>query len=392
MLMFVFAALYRRFRARGVALGVVLFLLANCNVHSALLVGAWLLFWLVDLWLDKPRDPAALRNFVLNAVIAFAGVAACAATVYPPTNDLLQLDLGDTPIARAALEGLLLPGSTFGELMGLTKLLDLLPMPILIFPAQALLSLILVGSTLGLVRRPAALVAALVALVGLSCLFAVLYRGAYRHQALWLVFLMSLYWIAMADPARQIGGAGPWMQRLRVLGVRVFGLMLVVQMLYGAVMFERIAKDGKPESRSGDLAQLIVHKPELSDAIIVADPDYLVDPLAYYGLRNPTYLMREQRFGNIVTFTRSARLNLSLDDILHEARRLRGDHGRPVVILLNQRLDPSQPSQAIKESYGWRLTTTPEQVRTFLSSTRKLASFGPVTCCSEETFDVYVLG
>ncbi|SCK51920.1 hypothetical protein VAR608DRAFT_5234 [Variovorax sp. HW608] len=395
LLMFVFAALYRRCRARGVALGIVLFLLANCNVHSALLVGAWLLFWLLDLWLDEPREPAALRNFVLNAAIAVAGIAVCAATVFPTTNDLAQLDLGDTSIPKAMLEGLLLPGGTFGELTGFPRLgalLGLLSAPTFLLVAEALLSLILAGSTLVLVQRPAALVAALAALLGLSCLFAVIYKGAYRDQALWLVFVMSLYWIAKADPARQVAQRDPWMGRLRVLGVALFGLLLMIQALYGALMFERIAPEGAAESRSRDLAQLIERKPELGDAIVIADPDYLVEPLPYYKLRNPTFLMREQRFGNVVTFTRDARLSLSLDEILGQARQLREANHRPVLILLRERLDPAAPARTVKESYAWQLTTSPAQVRNFLSSTHKLASFGPVICCSDETFDVYVLG
>jgi len=395
LLMFAFAALYRRYRARGVALGVVLFLLANCNVHSALLVGAWLLFWLLDLWLDKPRDPAALGNFALNAGIAVAGIAVCAATVYPTTNDLAQLDLGGMSTTHAAFKGLLLPGSTFGDLAGfsgLSALFGSFSMPAVVLVAEALLSVILLGSTFGLVRRPAALVAAVVALLGLSCLFAVVYKGAYRHQALWVVFLMSLYWIANADPERQVANGARWMRRLRVPGLALFGLVLVLQALYGGLMFKRIALDGTPESRSRDLAQLVKRKPELADAIVIADPDYLVEPLPYYDLRNPTYLMRERRFGNTVTFTRNARLNLTLDDILADARHLQATQQRPVVILLSKRLDPAAPARTEKESYGWWLTTTPAQVRSFLASTRKIESFGPVVCCSEESFDVYVLG
>src|SRR5260370_42520444 len=48
LLMFLFAACYERYRDRSLVLGVLLFLLANTNAHSVILVGAFLLFWSVD--------------------------------------------------------------------------------------------------------------------------------------------------------------------------------------------------------------------------------------------------------------------------------------------------------------------------------------------------------
>jgi hypothetical protein len=100
--------------------------------------------------------------------------------------------------------------------------------------------------------------------------------------------------------------------------------------------------------------------------------------------------MREHRFGDIVHFTRSATLNLSLDDILNQARELHANTGKPVIILLHERLDPTDPPQVIPEAYDWTLTTTPDQVRRFLSSTRLIKSFGRVSD-NDETYDVYVL-
>jgi hypothetical protein len=44
----------------------------------------------------------------------------------------------------------------------------------------------------------------------------------------------------------------------------------------------------------------------------------------------------------------------------------------------------------LKRSYNWQSSSTPEQVQAFLSSTRRLASFPPA-CCTDESFDVYVL-
>ncbi len=168
-----------------------------------------------------------------------------------------------------------------------------------------------------------------------------------------------------------------------------FALLLLLQVAVGLQKVLPIASGAAPESRSRELARLIEQSPQLREATILADPDYLVEALPYY-LPNRTYLPREQRFGNVVHFTRNARLALFLQDILEDARHLRRMTGQPVVILLHERLDPSGPVRVIPESYNWQLWTSPEQVRAFLASTRRIASFDPV-CCNDESYDVYVL-
>src|SRR6516164_4476184 len=49
LLLFLLAACYQRYRERNIVLGMLLFLLANTNLHSVLLTGAFLLFWLIDI-------------------------------------------------------------------------------------------------------------------------------------------------------------------------------------------------------------------------------------------------------------------------------------------------------------------------------------------------------
>jgi hypothetical protein len=86
--LFALAVVYPRHRDRGLLLGALLFLLANTNVHSVLLVGAFLVFWLLDLrWSAAPPRRHAIRNYILNAAIALSGILICAITVLPTIND-----------------------------------------------------------------------------------------------------------------------------------------------------------------------------------------------------------------------------------------------------------------------------------------------------------------
>lgn len=100
LVLFLIAVCYERHRNRGMLLGVLLFVLSNCNAHSVLLVMAFLLFWLVDIVADGSVERSrVLRTFLLNAVVATLGIATCAVTVFPTFNDAAMLDLpgGITP-------------------------------------------------------------------------------------------------------------------------------------------------------------------------------------------------------------------------------------------------------------------------------------------------------
>ena len=116
-------------------------------------------------------------------------------------------------------------------------------------------------------------------------------------------------------------------------------VLLVSAQLFGKLWLYRRPRFGfadEPEPRFQPIDKGA--DPDLKNATIIADPDFLLEALPYY-IGNPTYLMREQRFGNVTTFTKNALLNLDLDDILNVARKLNQERGEPVIILMAQTLD-----------------------------------------------------
>jgi hypothetical protein len=395
---FLFAAAYPSQRGRGVVLGVLLFLLANCNVHSVLIAGALLLFWGLDIVFETGlRWTPPLKIFILNAIIAAAGVVVCVLTVFPTFNDagLRQGPHGLLPAqaVRSAID----PASQFSAIT--MECVDVLIGGSAQWrgwvgsAAETLMSVLLFGATISLARRPAACIAALAALVGLSVLFGVGAGGEYRHEALWIVLLIALYWICLdADRARpsrpESGDRQAVLSLLTRSGGVAFLAVLVLQAIPGSVDLFRTVVPDAPFSRSRDLARLIEKRPDLRQAIVAADPDYLVEALPYY-LPNRVYLMREQRYSAIVKFAKTAQLNLSLSDIIGNARRLRAQSGSPVIILLQAHLDDPKNIEEVREGYDWILTTTPDGIRAFQKETTLLARFGPAA--SDETFDVYEL-
>ncbi len=398
--LFLLAVFYKSHRDRGLLLGALLFLLANSNAHSVLLGAAFLLFWLFDLYFNPPVSPSpALKTYWLNAAIAVVGCILCALTILPTINDAAQIEPDKQVHGFGIIKAVALPAWSFIPLMPFNALET--PMRTLIqahphyerLPAL-LFSLILFGSTLGLIRRPAALFSVWTALAAFVIFFSVLYPGDYRHAGLWLVFLITLYWIAGEDPSpvaksRFTLPQGKWLRSITITGYLCFILVLVFQVAFGLKAIRPILFNTTPESRTRDLAALISSNPSLREATVIGDPDYMVEALPYY-LPNQTYLPREHRFGNISIFTRRATLTHSLTDILSDAERIHRETGRPVIILLGDRLDTVTAPQRLKESYDWILTTTPEEIQTFKREAHLLSHFGPVSE-RDETFDAYVI-
>lgn len=396
LILFALAALYPRYRERGVVLGLLLLLLANTNVHSTLLAMAFLLFWLLDtVWAHGLRWTPALRTVMLNGCLVAVGAVLCFATVYPPYNDAVGGGFGGLGL-KSLFRIVVRPFDGDLAFNGSWVALGLDPdgKGLAIDLLRLLASLVMLGSTFGLIRRPPAFAAALASLLLLSLFFVVIYRGDYRHQALWLVFLVTLYWIALLPgPGPQLAVPERWVRlagKMQSVGAALFILLLVLQVPGGLSAVADVALDRPPFSRSRDLAALIASDPALDGATILADPDFLVETVPYYH-DNPTYLPREARFGNVVRFTRQAQRRLALADLLAAARGIAAETRRPVLILLAEPLDPAAPPRVRKQSYAWEFVTTPEQAREFLAATRLLAQLGPAKKRTEGDYDVYLL-
>jgi hypothetical protein len=386
--MFLLAEFYPRHATRGVMLGCLLFLLANTNAHCVLLAGAFLLFWLIDLLMQQGvRWTPSLRVFLVNAAITFIGIVICFVTIYPPANDAAAIDSHAVTLQTLA-SAALLPGGNFGEL-----LLDLprraLAIAPILYPATLVaISALMFGAILGLIRRPAAALAACTALIAFSLFFVVVYPGSYRHEGLWLFFVIALYWIMLARAGSPIAPVARRPAALSAFGTLCLIALLVLQVPRGVYAAAGLALHPKPLSRSRDLAAFIKSQPALRQATLLADPDYMLEAIPYY-LPNRLYFLHEQRFGTLVKFTMHARLSVSLADMLAAAQKIQADSHQPVLMLLTHPLDPAAPAQAYPDGYHWDFSTTPQQVQAFLNSTKKVASFGPAV--TDESYAVYEL-
>ncbi|EJC80280.1 hypothetical protein Rleg4DRAFT_1901 [Rhizobium leguminosarum bv. trifolii WSM2297] len=280
-------------------------------------------------------------------------------TVYPTFNDTGQNDLSGENFALLVIRALVLPSSHFMGFYPYSVIELIVASPLASRIFSALISVLIFGSLLALANRRPAMIAAAMVLFGLSLLFTLVYPGGYRHQVLWLVFLIAITALtrrgAGVPGIEAVGGPVKF-------GRFCFLILLALQVVSGIERVNLAFVAEIPLSRSKDLGAFIQSRPDLKDAIIMADPDYLVEALPYY-VSNRTYLLREERFGAIVRYTRNARLSLSLADILQTAHRLQQSEHVPVVILLSQRLDQIAAPVSLREKL--RLATVPNAGRHF---------------------------
>ncbi len=383
LVLFVFAWLYPRWRDRGIVMGLVIFALCNTNVPANFLGAALVGFWLLDIFSEEGfRWSRKYGWWLANAAIAAAGAAVCFLTVFPTVHDAASIDH---------------PGG-----LGLGDVIGALTTSVVAFPDLAapawfgtgfgsvLLTLLITGSLAGLLRSPAAFLTGAGVLMIFKLFYLLVYPGGYRHQGLLLVFLLTLYWLVAAGR----GGAWPekWslIRRVADIAARIGGiafiLLLALQLAHSGRHMEA-AMRGIPYSRVHDLANLL-EREGLTEATVMSQPDVFAEPLPYYA-GNPVWLLREQKYGTVVRFTNHARLDQSLDDILNDARRIAGETGKPVVILLKYHLDGTAPPRRYAEGYLGHFYSDPDQERRFLGATRRIARFEPAI--TDESYDVYLL-
>jgi hypothetical protein len=75
-------------------------------------------------------------------------------------------------------------------------------------------------------------------------------------------------------------------------------------------------------SSSKNIGELIKNNYELKQAIIIVEPDYIVETLPYY-IDNLIYFPRENRFGKKTNFTKKSMNEYSLDELIYTAEILK---------------------------------------------------------------------
>jgi hypothetical protein len=374
LLLFVSAILYRTHATQPYRLAFALGLLANTNVHSAmfacLVAAAWA--WDIAAGQKAALISRGFRSYLPLGVVA-AGVLLCLLSTIPPEDTILTAvrdSAGAGSIRPVLRTAVLRPDLTFPDLI-----------PSWVRPKPAIL--LLYGAIAGLFMRPNLLLTALAAQTALGVFFQGVYPGRYRHQALYLVLLVFLYWLH-----NESAGKRAWSGLRRVLfHGGLYGAVLALMLFDLERAPRKVWADiTGTMSASAALGAFLRESPQFHDAVIVPEPDNRMESLPYYA-GNPIYLPREARFGTTVSWTSAAKVHLTLGELLGDAREVRRDTGRPVLIVLAPlAIDGSDGSQRFH--YGKVFSWTAAEAAEFHGATRFLRQFDSR---GDEDYRVFVL-
>lgn len=374
LLMFLLATLYTQRDTYPIVMAALLALLANTNVHATiltvLLAGIWL--WDSVIHRESGTVPRPIPT-ILALVIILAGIALSVLWTWPRPNTILT-DVHHTlrirALFRAFVRSIFQPREAFSKLM----------------PPWAGWSvwILLPTAMLGLLIRPPLFLAALGAQAALGSFFQLAYWGEYRHQGLLLIFLLTLYGIAL-----QGVDTGKLSRRSQILLTVGFAGLLILMagnvVKAGTLIRQDIQRD---MSAGKAFAEFLKSSPSYRDAIIVPEPDYLAEPLPYY-VSNRLYLPREGRFGTTVSWTTAASSYMSLGQLLAAARDLEAQHHQPVLILYGHRARIRPMANKHLYSYNKAFTWTAQEAAVFKASTVLVADFKGAV--NDETYEIYAL-
>lgn len=371
LLMFVIAAWWERIKD-SLWFGLLLFCLANVNVPALILAGALFLFRALEVLGTSPAERRGeWVRLIANAVLAAGGALASFLTVYPPFNDA-AVGLDKRPLTAWNVVRAIFHQKTFVRDLGIP------------WPAQTISLVLITGSLFVFARHKRALAVAVLAFFTLKFFFFFIYMAYLRHIALFLVFLLALAWIVAKEGGEERLPASHWRSKAVPVGKWMLVLLLGVQVV--TLLRKPVAQAiiGVPYSRSADLAALM-ERPGLRDALLIVDPDMVGEAVVYYRGGKPLWLLRQSRFGSWAPFSKNGRGNLTLDDILADARLLNGRTGRPVVIALQRPIGEDGDFQMMFQN---RTVITSEGRARFLAATRPLVGLRPAQ--TDEEYDVYL--
>jgi hypothetical protein len=377
--------IFRNRAERGIALGAALALMANTSVHAALVCAMILLLWAFDLFDVERRRAFIKKETLVGFTIAFIAMVIAIWTARPSpemsyAGPLNHLGIGD--IARAifidpskGLRGVYVADiAASAELPWIRLGLD----PTIVSRVVVDLCLLAIGWGLWPSRKH--FVVFVASILSFEILFHAVYPAAQRHMGVLTFLLVAICWIAIRERSESHGA---FTHRVAV------GLlpMMLIQSIALPVAARRHL--GHPASSSKALGRFINATPRLSKAILIGEPDYLMEALPYY-VPNRVYMPRQHAFARTVYFATGGghQVDLSLADVINVADSLGCANQAPVLFAIGYPQFPLQPEGMIRGAYNAaHFTWTAEDKKRLSSRARMLGDFQGAT--TDENYEVF---
>jgi hypothetical protein len=361
-LFFAFAAAWPGRRGRPLLPALALAGLAHVSAYSAILAILLAALWAWDdLVVHRAGLPRRARRRIAAALALVAGAGVLAAASFVPgpetsTTSLFDYTAGDLPrLAGAAVAWV--PWRLAACFPGA--------------PAAGA-AILLAGLAAGLLGRPSRAVVLLLGAVAVSAASTAVYYAQARQQGMFFVFALAVLWIAAGERGAGAAGGRAVSALRRVAAAGVLPLLLLLHLAAGA---RAVAVDLRgPYASSRALAGFLTSREEYRRAVLLAEPDFVLESLPYYA-DHPTFLAREGRYARHVRFEKAFRGEMTLTRLLDAAAGLRAAGDAPVLLLLGPPPFPPAAAGRVDDPIGGSLAWTEEEVARLRRETRLVARF-----------------
>ena len=375
---FLFAILYPQKKEKPYLLALVLFALANTNVHSAIFVCLLALYWVKEaVFVDKNSTMNTCGNqpLLFPLFIVSLGVLIAFVTVIPDRNSIVMQasTISIASLFSSLLQTILHPGYTFNEIFvgfpGIVR--DLL---IWVFAA-------------GLLIRPMAALLLLVGAIALGGFFSIGYSGVLRHQGIFFLYVLTLYWITLFDIRARVDFVS---FKTRLFKIVLYGVIPFVLFVHIVGSYKYIVRDVTKEMSSNkSFGQFLHDHEQYHDAIIMGEPDIRLESLPYYA-DNRIFVPRINRYENYIKLIRENKQELSLGELLALAKSVKEKENKTVLIALGHLgLSDQGPPFVRIEQYGRKFTWSLQELKEFNENTVKIAEFKKDV--KNERYEIYQL-
>lgn len=370
-----------RYPNRPLVPAIVLVLLANTSVHGAVAAAVLGLVLFVDT--IRHRGNSSLAGPVAGILLVTAGIGLALATASPSPEMAYSFSLESLDPAKLLRVLLIDPGyglrGTDGAALVATGEMPWGRLGI----DENLVSRILVNLALlfvgwGLRRNLLHLAALVGTVLGFEVLFRVVYPGALRHQGLLAFLVFGICWLAVASSRHD---------RLAAIRRISLGLLPLFALQSLALPFVVVRHVMHPESMAASLADAIESEPRLERAVLMSEPDPLMETMPYYA-DNPVYFPRQREFDYRAYFDRKTRQQtMTLAELMSIVDSVGCATRRPVLLSVGYRSFHFADQGSMEGPYGVSFTWSPPEKAEFATRTRPLPWFPGST--SDENYRTY---
>ena len=361
LLMFIFCSVFPRRLERPLTIGIILALLCLSNFHSLIVVACLAVFLCVE-FIKTPRNKLKTSeswHFVLGYGLVLVTAILVLYQTYPDSSSAINKVSVISPfgIIKSSWTFVCSLGQSFTPVFGLTPIMATLTLlGFLLFFLNWIPLFFVFAASLWLTHL----------------FYNLVYSGYPRHQGIILMEAVSLIWISNYLPRSvNLAEFKNAMNHYLRWGFPSFLLLFLGYQCWGAYFFGN-NDVRRAVSSSKALGEFIDSRYKLRTAVIMAEPEYLVEALPYYLPDNPLYFPRDQYWGKWKRFSRSSRANYSSDTFFEEAQKIGKSLHLPVLLLVGTNVP-------------WRS----EELKNFLEHSEFLQTFDKST--SDENYHVFLI-